>query len=132
MPLALALSAGGSFVARGFAGEPKHLKDTLKEGITHKGMALVDVLQPCVTFNRVNTFQWFRDRIYKLADTGYEPSDRMKAIEKAVEWDEKIPLGVIYKDAKPTLDDQLPALKAGPLVKQPLERDIRPIMERFF
>jgi 2-oxoglutarate ferredoxin oxidoreductase subunit beta len=131
MPLSLALAAGGTFVSRGFAGDPKHLKDLMKEAITHKGLSLVDVLQPCVTFNRVNTFAWYRERVYKLSDSGYAPNDRAKAFDKAMEWGEKIPIGVIFKEDKPPFEESIPALASGPLVKQPLERDIRSLMEKF-
>lgn len=131
MPLALALSAGGTFISRGFAGDPKHLKDLFKKAISHKGLSLVDVLQPCVTFNKVNTFAWFRERVYKLEDTGWDPTDRAKAFLKALEWGDKIPIGVIYQEAKPPFEESIEALKAGTLVSQPLERDIRPLMERF-
>jgi 2-oxoglutarate ferredoxin oxidoreductase subunit beta len=130
-PLALALSAGGTFVSRGFAGSPKQLAGLIKEAITHKGTGFVDILQPCVTFNRVNTFAWFRERIYELAQTDYRPDDRVKAMAKATEWGEKIPLGVLFREDKPAYGDLMPALQAGPLVKQPLERDIRPLMEGF-
>jgi len=131
MPLALALSAGGTFVSRGFAGDPKHLKDLLKKSIMHKGLALVDVLQPCVTFNRVNTFAWYRERIYKLEDTDWDSGNRTKAFEKALEWGDRIPIGVIYQEERPPLDESVVALKDGPLVSQPMERDIRPLMDRF-
>ena len=130
-PLALALSAGGTFVSRGFAGSPKQLTGLIKEAINHKGTGLVDILQPCVTFNRVNTYAWFRERIYDLSQTDYRPDDRAKAMTKALEWGDKIPLGVLFKEERPTYGDLMPGLQAGPLVKQPLERDIRPLMERF-
>lgn len=131
MPLALALGAGGTFIARGFAGDPKHLKDLLKQAITHKGFSHVDVLQPCVTFNRVNTFAWYRERVYKLEETGWDPADRTKAFEKALEWGDKIPLGVIYREEKPSFEESITALKSGVLVNQPIERDIRPLLEKF-
>lgn len=131
MPLALALSAGGTFVSRGFAGDPKHLKELLKKAVSHKGFSLVDVLQPCVTFNRVNTFAWYRERIYKLEDTGWDPTDRAKAFDKALEWGDRIPIGVIYQEDKPPFEDSVIALRDGPLVRQPLERDIAPLMRRF-
>jgi 2-oxoglutarate ferredoxin oxidoreductase subunit beta len=131
MPMALSLSAGSTFVSRGFAGDPKHLKDLLKSAILHKGFAHVDILQPCVTFNRVNTYQWYRERVYKLEEAGYKPDDRFKALDKAWEWDDKIPIGVLYKEDRKPFDEFVPALEAGPLVKQPIGRDIKPLMERY-
>ncbi len=131
MPLVLAIGAGATFVARGFAGNPKHLRGLLVEAIKHKGVTLVDILQPCVTFNRVNTFEWYRERVYDVSVSGHDPTDRAKAIEKAFEWGDKIPIGVIYKSDRQTLEELAPALSQGPLVRQPLERDIRPLMERY-
>lgn len=121
-PLALALAAGATFVSRSLAGDLKHLAGTIMKAINHRGYALVDALQPCVTFNRVNTYDWYRQRVYKVEDeTGYDPKDRMKAFAKALEWGERIPIGVIYQvEGKPTYEDQVPALRAGPLVKQPM------------
>jgi 2-oxoglutarate ferredoxin oxidoreductase subunit beta len=130
-PLSLAIAAGGTFVSRGFAGNPKHLTGLIKEAIQHRGTGFVDVLQPCVTFNKINTYAWYRERAYDLTETGYLPTDRAAAAEKAREWGDKIPLGVLFKEEKPVYGDLMPALQAGPLVKQPLERDIRPLMERF-
>jgi len=130
-PLSLALAAGGTFVSRGFAGQPGHLTQLIKQAIEHKGLGLVDVLQPCVTFNRVNTYAWYRERAYDLAKAGWDTTNRAAAIEKAAEWGDKIPIGVLYKEEKTVYGDLMPALQAGPLVKQPLERDIRPLMERF-
>ncbi len=130
-PLMLALAAGGTFVSRSFAGQPGHLSQTVKQAIEHKGLGLVDVLQPCVTFNRVNTYAWYRERAYDLAKAGHDPTNRAAAFEKAAEWGDKIPIGVLYKEEKPVYGELMPGLQAGPLVKQPLERDIRPLMERF-
>lgn len=132
MPLVLAVASGGTFVARGFAGNPKHLRGLIAEGITHKGTSLIDVLQPCVTFNRINTFAWYRERVYDLKDAGHDPADRTRAIEKAFEWGDKIPIGVIYRAERPPLDELVPALAQGPLARQALDRDIDPLMERFF
>lgn len=118
-PLALAIILGASFVSRGFAGDRKQLVALLKEAITHRGFALVDVLQPCVTFNKVNTYQWYRDRVYKLDDEkNYDPTDRWTSLKKAEEWEERIPIGVLYRQERPAYEDQWPALQAGPLVKQ--------------
>ena len=72
-----------------------------------------------------------RERVYDLEEAGHDPTDRAKAIEKAFEWGDKIPIGVIFKAERPPLDELVPALAQGPLAKQSLERDIRPFMERF-
>jgi len=122
-PLALALATGATFIARGFSGDPKHLAGLIVKAIQHKGFALVDVLQPCVIFNRVNTYDWYRARVYKLdEEEGYDLADKTAAWEKAQEWGERIPLGVIYQvEGLPSYEEQVPALAAGPLVRQPLD-----------
>ena len=108
-------------MARGFAGDVEHLTGLIKRGIEHKGFALVDILQPCVTFNRVNTYDWYRDRVYKVEEPDYDPRDRAAAFNKALEWGDRIPTGVIYQSERPTFDELLPALRKGPLVRQPLD-----------
>ncbi|MDO8578562.1 MAG: 2-oxoacid:ferredoxin oxidoreductase subunit beta [Dehalococcoidales bacterium] len=118
-PLALAIVTGAGFVARSFAGDLEHLAEMIKRGIRHRGFALIDILQPCVTFNRVNTFDWYRQRVYKLDETKYNTGDKVAAISKAMEWGERIPIGVIFEQARPTFEDQLPAIKQRPLVNQP-------------
>jgi 2-oxoglutarate ferredoxin oxidoreductase subunit beta len=121
-PISLAIVSGASFVARGFAGDAEYLSGLMKKGIAHRGFSLIDILQPCVSFNHKNTFQWYRERVYKLDDEGsYNPDDKKTALEKALGWGEKIPIGVIYKEDLPVYEDQLPALSEGPLVTQTIE-----------
>jgi 2-oxoglutarate ferredoxin oxidoreductase subunit beta len=121
-PLALAISAGATYVARGFSGDTVHLAELIKGAIQHKGFALVDVFSPCVTFNHDNTYEWFRPRIYKLDQSNHDPSNLGAAFEKAVEdsetkW-EKIPIGLFYKADRPSYEELDITLKNGPLVKQ--------------
>lgn len=119
-PLTLALVSGATFVARGFAGDAPGLTQLLAQAIEHKGFSVVDVLQPCVTFDKVHTYLWYRQRLYQLAASGYMPDNRLHAIEKAMEWEDKIPIGVFYTEDKPTSEDREPALIDGPLVEKPL------------
>ena len=119
-PLALAITAGATFVARGFSGEPAQLQDLMAQAIQHKGFALIDVFSPCVTYNKVNTYPWFKERVYKLEDEKWDTSDPMKAIQKTFEWGEKIPLGLFFKSDQVTYEDTEPVLQRGPLVKQPI------------
>lgn len=98
-PLAIAVALDCSFVARGYAGDHEHLVQMMKEAINHKGFALLDIFQPCVTFNRLNTYQWFAKRVYRL-DPSYDPADRAGAFAKALEFGDKIPLGIIYRNAR--------------------------------
>lgn len=125
-PIPLALTMGATYVARGFAGEMKHLTSLIAGGMKHRGFALIDVLQPCVTFNKANTYEYWKQRIYKLEEHGHDPSDFAKAMEKANEdWKtnfEKVPIGLFYKEEKPTYESGLPQLKI-PLVKH----DIKPV-----
>jgi 2-oxoglutarate ferredoxin oxidoreductase subunit beta len=129
-PIAHALVSSGSFVARGFAGDPKHLQGLIVQAAKHRGFNYIDVFQPCVTFNYLNSFEWFRQRVYKLEDTGHNVSDRQKALEKSFEWGERIPIGVFYKDERSTFSDNLPQVKGVPLTKLPVEdMDISRIIE---
>jgi 2-oxoglutarate/2-oxoacid ferredoxin oxidoreductase subunit beta len=125
-PIGLALAEDATFVARGFAGDIPHLTGLYKQALTHKGLALVDVFQPCVTWNKLNTAAWFRERVYKLEDEGWNASDRAKALELSLgtfhdmtcsPQECRIPIGVIYAaEGVPTYADGLPQLN-GPLWK---------------
>lgn len=132
-PVALAIVAGASFVSRGFAGDIEHLAGLIKAGITHKGFALIDILQPCVTFNQKNTHSWYRERVYRLEDeVSYDPSDKVAALSKAQEWGDRIPIGVIYQQALPTFEEEIPTLKKGPLVKQGIKpRQVAGLLNEF-
>jgi len=121
-PIAMAIVSGASFVARGYAGDVDHLASLIKKGITHRGFSLIDILQPCVSFNHKNTYQWYKERVYKLEDeSGYTPGNKRAALEKALEWGERIPNGVIYEADLPVYEDDLPALSKIPLVKQKID-----------
>jgi 2-oxoglutarate ferredoxin oxidoreductase subunit beta len=113
-PMVMALAAGAGFVARGFAGEPKHLAELIKQGVQHHGYALIDVLQPCVTFNKINSYEWYRDRVYHLEDEAYDAGDMDAAWHRAHEWGDRIPVGVLYKGAgHPAYEDEVVALDGG-------------------
>lgn len=109
-PLLLALTMGAGFVARAFSGDREHLTSIMEEAIKFKGYALVDILQPCISFNKINTFQWYSKRVYKLDET-HDITDKMKAMEKAMEWGDRIPLGILYKQEKPVFNDKVEFLK---------------------
>jgi len=98
--LAVAISLNASFVARAFVGDIDKTKEILKQAINHKGYALIDLLCPCVTFNRVNTFQWYRENSYYLDDE-HDPFNQVKAIELALETN-RLALGVLYKNPNRT------------------------------
>jgi 2-oxoglutarate ferredoxin oxidoreductase subunit beta len=138
-PMSVAIAAGATFVSRAFAGEPKHVAGIIAQAIQHQGYALVDVLQPCVTFNRTNTYDWYRQRVYHLEDEGHDPSDRQAAWQKAHEWEERIPLGVLYRaEGTPSYEEQVKTLVGGSpvsrledLVKNPRPQQYEPLKERF-
>jgi len=121
-PIALALAGGASFVARGFSGEPAHLAELYKKAIQHKGFALVDVFSPCVTYNKQNTYPWFKERVYKLEDEKHDSVNFDAAMKKAQEWGTRIPIGVFYQLERPTYEEGEPALTNGALVKQPMKQ----------
>ncbi|WP_369019303.1 thiamine pyrophosphate-dependent enzyme [Thermatribacter velox] len=119
-PLSLAISQGASFVARGFAGDPDKLAKILKEAITWRGLAIVDVLQPCVTFNKINTYDWYKKRVYYLPKN-FDCGNKKEAFSKALEWGDKIPLGIFYKEQKPVFQEKLPFQKENLVYRKPRE-----------
>ena len=120
-PMALAIAMDCSFVARGFAGDGAQLKELMKAAITHKGFALLDILQPCVTFNKINTYEWYRQRVYHI-EPEYNPEDRIEAFRRALEWGDRIPAGIIYKNNRPILEERIPVLQNAPLVRQSFDK----------
>ena len=129
-PLALAIASGASFVARSFSGDVPHLTKILIEAIDHKGFALVDILQPCISLNYMNTFAWYRERIYEL-EKDYNPQDKVLAFRRALEWGEKIPTGIFYKEERPTLEEQLLPQKDLILAEQSLKISIKNLLAEF-
>ena len=117
-PILFALSVGASFVARGFAGDVKHLTYLIEEAIKHRGFAFIDVLQPCVTF--YNTYAYYRQRVYKLEDEGHDYTSGEEAFRKAREWGDKIPIGIFYKTSKPTFSDRKLKDKDPPVHVRPI------------
>ncbi len=131
-PLALAVALDCSFVARGYAGDQEHLAAMMKEAISHKGFALLDIFQPCVTFNRVNTYQWFVDRVYHL-DPSYDPADRAGAFAKALEFGDRIPLGVIYRNDRPPFNAGPAAAEVAAVSAKPFDpARLKGIMKEFY
>ncbi len=129
-PLAVAVAMEASFVARGFAGNQESLADLMVRAVTHRGFALLDVLQPCVTFNRINTWRFYQERCVEIKD--HDPADWEKAMRLARQWGDEIPIGVIFKREKPTFADHFPALKKGPLVNKPVDLEaLKKFMESF-
>jgi 2-oxoglutarate ferredoxin oxidoreductase subunit beta len=123
-PIALALVSGATFVARAFSGEPNHMADLISAGIQHKGFALIDVFSPCVTYNKVNTYAYFKKRCYKLEDEkGYDPANVRTAMERSHEWGDRIPLGLFFKDDQPTYESSDVVLRKGSIAKADMHID---------
>jgi len=133
IPLLLAIASDCSFVARGFVGQGDHLVSLIREGIGHRGFAFIEILQNCVTFNKVNTFKWYASHVYKIEDDpAYDPEDRTKAFLKAQEWGERIPIGIFYRTRRPVLNEEDPVLKQGPLAGQKIDPTaFRGLLDRF-
>ena len=137
-PLAVAIASGYTFVARGYAYDVNHLKELIKRAIQHRGMAVIDVLQPCPTYNDVNTKEWYDKRVYKLEeDKSWDPVVRKpeeaeekaaRAILKSYEWGERIPIGVFYENPfEETYEDRIkkyiPNYMEYPPAKQEIEKE---------
>lgn len=119
-PLAIAVACNCSFVARGFSADIEHLADLFKAGLQNTGFSLIEVLQPCVAWNHKNTYDWYREKVYKLGED-YDPMDRAKAFVTALEWGDRVPTGIIYRNNRPVYEEHIPAIKETPLVKQLLD-----------
>lgn len=154
-PIALGLVAGFTFLARGYSYDVRHLKDLIKKAVAHKGLAFIDVQQPCPTYNDINTKEWFQGldnvdpethkmmpRIYKLEETGYDgvvhdPSEinakMAQVIEKSNEWGDRIPIGIFYQNEHvPTYQERIAAripnyLENSPSTQAIADRNNRPI-----
>jgi len=126
--LGTAIMAGASFVARGFSGDPRGMADLLARAIEHPGYALVEILQDCVIYNRVNTTKWYRERIYDLQEEDHDTSDMRTAIDRSIEWGDRIPTGILFQNTdRPTYEEQVPAIKAfGGAVDRDLAGEFSP------
>lgn len=122
-PLALAIASGATFVARGYAGNIPDLTELIIKANAHQGISIVDILQPCQTFNKEYTHQFFQQNCYQL-DQNHDATNRIEAFKKSLEWGPKqIALGIFYEENKPSYESALPQLKEKPLIDQSLLRD---------
>ena len=121
-PLSVALSAGATFIARGYSGDIPRLTALMRKAAAHTGFSVLQVLQPCATFNRVYTHAFFQENTYQV-DSAYDPTNKQAAFAKINEWGEKyIPLGVLYVEGRPSYEDQVPQIKKEALVQAPLKK----------
>jgi 2-oxoglutarate ferredoxin oxidoreductase subunit beta len=128
-PVAVAVAMNAGFVARSFAGSEEHLVEVLIQAIDHQGFSIVDVLQPCVSFNRINTFKWYRDRCKPLPSS-YDPYNWEEAMRTAGRWGEEIPIGVIYRNKRASFENHFSALRRGTLTGKGVDRSkLEKVME---
>jgi len=131
--LHLALSSGGTFIARGFSGAPNQLARLIEKGIQHHGFSLIEVLSPCVTHNRMNTYDWFRKNTFDLdEEKGYDPKSRERAWE-FINDKQKLILGLLYQEERPSYEDQAFPRKI-PLVQTKMQvnqKKLDKILEKF-
>ena len=120
--LAVALATGAGFVARGFSGKSDQLSLLIRQAMQYPGFALIDILQPCVSFNKINTQKWYMDRVYDIQDT-HDVGDFSKAMELAMEWGDRIPTGVLYKKDTVPLHKRIKGLLEKPLIDHPFDGD---------
>ena len=131
-PITLALGAGANFVARGFSGKPKQLEELIQQSINFSGFSFVDVLSPCVTFNKLNTYNWFKERIYDLNDEkeGFNSSNIADAFKKGLEWGNRVPIGLFYKKVIEKNEQIFNVLKL-PITRNQTLKISQDIMESF-
>ncbi len=130
-PILLAVSLRASFVARSFSGLPEHLSETIETAILHKGFSIVDVLQPCVTFNKLNNFAWYKSRCKPL-DASYDPTNWELAMKTASKWGDEIPIGLIYKNDRPTYCERLTGTaKCGMETSVDVKKELEKILKQY-
>jgi 2-oxoglutarate ferredoxin oxidoreductase subunit beta len=133
-PVLLALVSGATYVARGFSGNTAHLTEIIKKAIKHEGFSFIDILQPCVTFNKKNTYDFYRERIYNLGELkDYDRSNLSEAIEREIEEEEKIPVGIIYQVKRLTYESGLKQIERKPLVDHIItDVDINKLLNNYY
>ncbi|MFH1154889.1 MAG: thiamine pyrophosphate-dependent enzyme [Pseudomonadota bacterium] len=116
---AVALSLGAGFVARGFSGAREHLARLIREAMAYKGLSLIDIMQPCVSFNKINTFEWYKKRVRETDNP--VPDDFDAAMKLARQWGDTIPIGIFYQREQPDFTSLFDRLKSDPLIRQPYD-----------
>ena len=131
-PLALALALGAGFVAQAFSGEVERTAQILAAAIRYRGFALVNVLHPCPSWNRVQTFAWYKERIRDIGE-GHDPTDLSEAMRLALSDSENLPVGILYEREGPTWEERHPVVRRGPPALQPLPtyEDLLPLLQEF-
>lgn len=131
-PLALSLVAGATFVARAYAGLAQHMLEIFTKAIEHPGFSIVDVLQPCPTFNKTMSYQWYQQHIYDLAKTDHDTNNKQHALSITLD-EEKLPIGVLYQQLQSVAyHSRVMQLNQQPLLAQfPKKIDLALAMQQF-
>ncbi len=133
-PAAVAISLDCSWVGRTHTGDMPHMISMIGDAISHRGFAMLEIMQPCVTYNKINTLKWYREKAYKVNDDGaFDPTDRMAAMARALEWNERFPIGLLYRNPnRVAMSDNVAELKDGPLNAAPARvKDVAPLLESY-
>ncbi len=130
-PMRWAITGGATYVARGYAMDIAHLKELLVGALKHNGISVVDVLQPCVTYNKFNTAEWYKQRVYHIEK--HDPKNKEAAMKLAEEWGDKIPIGLFYhEEGKPTYEEGIPQIAKQPLKDHDISNvDISKLLEKY-
>lgn len=131
-PLTLALASGATFLARSYAGDLEHLSEMIIRANNHRGFAVIDILQPCVTFNKDYNHFFYQKNMYRLPEN-YDKTNKTAAFEKTIEWGlNKIPIGIFYEVDQPSYEEQIPQLKKKPLIENPVKhKDLSVIFKKY-
>ena len=119
-PVAVAVAMRAGFVARTFSGLREHAVETIVQAMRHPGFALVDMHSPCISFNKVNTFAWYKSRCREVS---HDPRDWATAMTVASTFGEEIPIGVLYREERPSKDAVLPQCREGALYRRPVDME---------
>ena len=118
-PLELALSSGATFVAQGFSSDIKALTKLIEDAINHDGFSFVNVFSPCVTYNKINTYDWFKENLISIDDIeNYDPTNKQLAIQTVLEH-ESLVKGIVYQDTEtPSYESQIEEMEGEALAKK--------------
>ncbi|MFC1888504.1 thiamine pyrophosphate-dependent enzyme [Thermodesulfobacteriota bacterium] len=132
-PILLALVSGATFVARTFSGSKEEQTEMIRQGILHRGFSLIDIMSPCISFNKVHTFGWYKERIEPI-DPEHDVTNLESAMRFAMNGDDRIPTGVIFRTDRPVFGEHMAALRDGPIVGRDLDESpdrVKALIRRF-
>ncbi len=131
-PLAVAISLQAGFVARSFSGNKEHLSDMISKAMDYQGFSLVDVLMPCVSFNKVNNFLWYKNRCKEI-NSSYDPTEHANALQMAMQWGDDIPIGVIYQNDRSEYMTHFPQIQSESLCEYvSYENQFKDVLNQYY